>query len=130
MTDVLWPMARIRPSYISVTVEVSTLPFAYEEGGRATVYQALAAGSKRYAPPLPIETIEPAGGGPQPSSAAGAGRFGPAVHLPVFPSKIWVRACRWSLDTIRPSFRWAVPVSQRLPYRPDWPRVQVLATGS
>src|SRR5690348_15247100 len=115
MTDVLWPMARIRPSYIKVTVEVSTLPLAYEEGGRATVYQALADGSNRYAPPLLIDTIEPSGSGTQPSSAAGAGRFGPAVHLLVRPSKIWVRACRWSLETIRPSLRCAVPVSQRLP---------------
>ena len=62
-----------------------------------------------------IETIEPSGSGTQPSSAAGAGRAGPAVHALVLPSKIWVRAWLWSLETIRPSLRWAVPVSQRLP---------------
>src|SRR5689334_12417251 len=76
-----------------------------------------------------MDTIEPSGSGTQPSSAAGAGRLGPAVHELVLGLKIWVLACRWSLATIRPSFRCAVPVSHRLPYSPDWPSVHVFVTG-
>src|SRR5437660_109658 len=115
MTDVLCPMARIRPSYIRVTVEVSVEPLAYEDGGRATVYQVSAAGSYRYAPPLLMDTMEPSGSGIHPSSAADAGRLAAAVQLLVDGLKIWVRAVRWSLATIRPSLRCAVPVSHRLP---------------
>src|SRR6266511_242588 len=76
-----------------------------------------------------MDTIEPSGSGTQPSSAAGAGRLAAAVQEFVAGLKIWVRAERWSLETIRPSLRWAVPVSHRLPNSPDWPSVHVLVTG-
>src|SRR5581483_1576184 len=113
--ELLPPMTRILPLYISVVMAGSIDPFWKPDGADGSLIHVLPDGLKRYWPPEPIETTEPSGSVTQPSSPAGAGRDPTPVQELLDGLKICVFAVEMSLATMLPFASVALPVSYRLP---------------